>query len=150
MSSIITDRINCPQCGLPAQKDEYFVVDEEQVICHWCGYTHIRNAHGIHAGQGYGSAHYATKNENGSNLITQIMHFKAPLTLAQRQEIIMHIKEHCDTEHSAMYVWDEIEGKLECLLGTKPLTLEEEYRQQSEALEYYRQLTFADFIPEND
>lgn len=138
MSSIITDMIDCPQCGLPSQKDEYYVVGEERVTCNWCGYTHVKSIKGTESSKGYGSIHYVPK-ENGSNESENIVKLKLPLSIVHRHQIVVDIKENFDTEKSSFFVWNDEEKRLECLVGNKPSTIEEMLQQQKEEADYYKQ-----------
>lgn len=140
MSSIITDMIDCPQCGLPAQKDEYYVVGEERVVCNWCGYSHLKTVKGMETSKGYGSIHYVPKNDNGSNQSEQIVRLKIASDIVLRHKTVMDIQSNYDTDKSSFYVWNEDEGKLECLVGKRPKTIEEVYQEQREEADYYRSI----------
>lgn len=134
MSGIITDMIDCPQCGLPAQQDEYYVIGEERVVCNWCGYNHLKTIEGTSIHKGYGSVHYVPKEENGSN---QIVKFDTPVDIIDRHNLVMNIH-----DKSNVFVWNEEAKRLECLIGEMPKTLEEEYQEQRIEAEYYRQVQF--------
>lgn len=143
MSSIITDIIDCPQCGLPVQKDDYYVVGEERVICNWSGYNHLKTIEGTESSKGYGSIHYVPKIENGSNQLENIVRLKTPTDIIHRHKVIMDIQENYDVNKSSFFVWDEEQKILECLIGDKPKTLEEVYQKQKEEADYYRQIEFS-------
>ena len=142
MSGIITEMLDCPQCGLPAQKDEFYVIGEERVTCNWCGYNHLKTIQGTESKRGYGSIHYVPKDEdtNGSNQSERIVRIKAPYGIVRRHQVIMDIQEHYDTDKSSFYVWNEAEQKLECLIGNKPKTIDEVYQEQREEADYYRSI----------
>lgn len=143
MTSIVTDIIDCPQCGLPAQKNEYYVIGEEQVVCNWCGYSHIKTIEGTEFSKGYGSIHYIPKEEKGSNQSENIVRFKSPIDIVRRHKIIMDIQKNYDSDKSSLFVWNEQQEVLECLIGNKPKTLDEIYQEQREKAEYYRQIEFS-------
>lgn len=138
MSSVITDILDCPQCGLPAHKDEYYVVGEERVTCNWCGYSHLKTVEGMSASKGYGSIHYVPKGENGSNQ-EHIVRLKTPSDIVHRHNIVMDIQQNYDIEKSSLLVWNEEQKTLECLVGNKPKTIDEVYQEQRNEAEYYRQ-----------
>ena len=144
MSSIITDFLDCPQCGLPAQKDDFYVTGEERVVCNWCGYNHLKTTSGTTSSKGCGSIHYVPKGEsaNGSNQSERIVRLKTPLSIVDRHKVIMDIQENYDIDTSSFYVWDDTNRELECLIGNKPKTMEEEYQEQRQEAEYYRQSAF--------
>lgn len=150
MAGINTEMIDCPQCGLPAQKDEYYVVGEERVICNLCGYTHVKSISGKRTSKGYGSIHYISRNEseNGSNQTERIVRLKSPLPLLDRHKIITDIEKNYDREKCCFYVWDEANNTLDCLMGAKPKTISEVYQEQSEEADYYRQLRHSHFEEE--
>lgn len=151
MSSIITDMIDCPQCGLPAQKDDYYVIGEERVICNWCGYSHLKTISGTESSKGYGSIHYVPKNtENGSNQSEQIVRLKTPSDILHRHKTVMDIQDNYDIDKSSFYVWDEEKQSLECLIGNKPKTIEEVYQEQKDEAEYYRQIEFSSSLHSNE
>lgn len=141
-TGIITELIDCPQCGLPAQKDEYYVVGEERVTCNLCGYSHIKGINGTESSKGYGSIHYISKNEieNGSNQIEKIIRLKIPMDIIDRHKTIMNINENYDTTQSSFYIWNEEKKSLECLVGVLPRTIDEEYEEKAKEAEYYRSL----------
>lgn len=128
-ASVISDFIDCPQCGLPAQKDDYYIVGEERVICDYCGYTHLKNGEGNHTFKGFGSVHYVRVSgaDNGSMQETEIIRFNEPLDLSARNEALQKIYEECDQNRSSMFVWSDENGQLEALHGAKPKTLNECY-----------------------
>ncbi len=142
MSSIITDMVDCPQCGLPAQKDEYYVIGEERVTCNWCGYNHLKTIEGTESSKGYGSIHYVPKDENtnGSNQTESIVRLKVPMDLVQRHQTIMGIQKGYDVDKSSFYIWNEGTRSLDCLLGKKPQTIDEAYQEQKGMAEYYQQI----------
>jgi hypothetical protein len=142
MSSIITDMIDCPQCGLPAQKDEFYIIGEERVNCNWCGYSHLKTIEGEESRKGYGSIHYAPKieKENGSNQYKRIVKISTPCNIIRRHHIIMYMQKYCDTDNSSFYVWNEEEQRLECLIGNMPKTIDEEYQEQRDEADYYRSI----------
>lgn len=142
MPSVITDIIDCPQCGLPSQKDDYYVIGEEKVVCNWCGYNHLKTIQGTESNKGYGSIHYVPKNEetNGSNQSENIIRLKSPSDIAHRHKVIMDIQENYDIDRSSFYVWDDERNTLECLIGNKPKTIDEVYQEQREEADYYRQM----------
>lgn len=149
MSSVITDMIDCPQCGLPAQKDDFYVVGEEQVVCNWCGYSHTKTAEGTASSKGHGSVHYV-KSENGSNQTEQIVRLKLPMSIIERHKTIMEIQKDYDITKSNFYIWNEEENNLECLLGKKPRTIDEVYQEEKEKAEYYQQVSFANYKDSGD
>lgn len=136
-TSIITDMIDCPQCKLPAQKDEYYVVGEERVVCNWCGYTHLKTIEGTECSKGFGSIHYVPKNSSNQE---NIVRFKTPTDILYRHKVIMDIQENYDTDKSSLFVWNEKENVLECLLGNTPKTIDQIYEEQREEAEYYCQI----------
>lgn len=142
MAGINTEMVDCPQCGLPAQKDEYYVIGEERTVCNWCGYNHVKSVTGKRSSKGYGSIHYVPKNEsqNGSNQIERIVRLKSPLQLLDRHRIVMDIEKNYDHDKSSFYVWNEATKALECLMGARPKTIGEVYQEQCDEAEYYRQL----------
>ena len=137
-TSIIIDTIDCPQCGLPAQKNEYYVVGEEQVVCDWCGYNHVKTINGTKSNKGYGSIHY----KNGSNQDEQVIRLNVPVDIVRRHKIIMDIQQNQDMDKSSFYVWNEERGCLECLIGVMPKTLDEVYQEERNKADYYRQSKF--------
>ena len=138
MASVITDIIDCPQCGLPANKNDYYIVGEERVVCNWCGYSHLKTIQGTETKKGYGSIHLIKNEESDSTECT--VRLKTPSDIAYRHKVIMDIQENYDTDRSSFYVWNEERGCLECLIGNKPKTLDEVYQEQSNEAEYYRQI----------
>lgn len=138
MSSVIIDIIDCPQCGLPAHKNDYYIVGEERVICNWCGYSHLKTINGTESRKGFGTIHLI-QNKNGSNE-EKIIRLKSSFNIMDRHKVIMDIQENYDTDRSSFYVWNEERGCLECLIGDKPQTLDEIYQEQSKEAEYYRQM----------
>lgn len=143
MSSIITDTIDCPQCGLPSQKDECYVTGQERVICNWCGYHHFKSIEGTESSKGFGSIHYVPKEVNGSNQLENIVRLKNPMDIISRHRTIMDIQEKYDIDKSSFYVWDDDKEELECLIGKKPQTIEEAYEEKRREAEYYREIEFA-------
>ena len=133
--SVISGLMDCPQCGLPAQKDDYYVVGEERVFCDYCGYTHMKNGETTQASKGYGSVHYVRVigTENGSNQETEIIRFNEPLDLSARNQVLQKIYEDCDQNRSSMFVWSDENG-LEALHGAKPKTLDEQYGEELQQL----------------
>lgn len=129
-TGVISDVIDCPQCGLPCQKDTYYIEGEERVVCEWCGYHHIKSHTGTKSSKGFGSIHYVSKNMNGSN--PQIIPLKAPLSLSEKNDAIYKILHDCDKDKSGLYIWNESYHFLECIIGYKPDTLEEHYKKQYE------------------
>ena len=140
--SVMSDMIDCPQCGLTAQKDSYYVVGEERVVCNYCGYSHIIADGKKDASKGYGSIHYVhvDENENGSNQKEEIIRLKTPLDLKSRHDAIMEIYHKYDSNRSSVFVWNEQLEQLECLHGSKPKTLEEQYQDAINEFEYYKSL----------
>ena len=151
MSSVITDMIDCPQCGLPAVKSEFYVTGEEEVACDWCGYSHTKTLTGTASSKGYGTVHYVRKDEdaNGSNEVRQIVRLKMPTSIIDRHKTIMEIQEKYDTEKSGFYVWSEETSSLECLLGKKPKTIDEVYEEEKEKALYYQQVSSPPFSEED-
>lgn len=143
MSSVIVDNIDCPQCGLPAQKDDYYVIGEERVVCNWCGYSHLKTIEGTESSKGYGSIHYVPKESNGSNQSEKIVRLKTPSDIIHRHKVIMDIEKNYDNDKSSFYTWNEEGKSLDCLIGNKPKTIDEEYQEQREKADYYRQLNFS-------
>ena len=64
MSGVITDMIDCPQCGLPAIKRDYYVIGEEKVVCDYCGYSHFKPLEGSSEHHGSGTIHYKKDTDN--------------------------------------------------------------------------------------
>lgn len=139
--SVMSDMIDCPQCGLPAQKDDYYVVGEERVVCDYCGYTHIKTDEGTQSSMGYGSVHYVHVKENGSSTKheTELIRFKTPLDLKARHDAIIKIYNECEPNRSSLFVWNENLKELECLHGYKPRTLDQQYQNAIE--EHYNRMT---------
>ena len=133
MTGIVSDTVDCPQCGLPAQKDDYYVVGDERVICNWCGYNHFKSANRMKANKGYGSIHYVSKTGNGSN---QVVRLNMPMGIIRRHNTVMDIQQHYSIS-SSFFIWNDEEEKLECLLGELPPTLEEVYQVEDEKADYY-------------
>lgn len=131
-TGVITDVIDCPQCGLPCQKDTYYIEGEERVVCSWCGYHHIKSHTGTKSSKGYGSIHYVSQNTNGSNQEEQVIPLKAPLSLSEKNDVIYKILHEYDKDKSGLYVWNEAYQKLECAIGFQPITLEEHFNKQYE------------------
>ena len=131
-TGVISDVIDCPQCGLPCQKDTYYIEGEERVICNWCGYHHIKSHTGTKSSKGYGSIHYVSNSSNGSNPDEQIIPLKAPLSLSEKNDVIYKILHEYNKDKSGLYVWNETHQNLECAIGYRPLTLEEHYEKQYE------------------
>lgn len=129
--SVISGFIDCPQCGFPAQKDEYYVVEEERVLCDYCGYTHTKIRDNIATSKGYGSVHYVRMNEteNGSKQETEIIRFNTSLDLSARNEVLQKIYDDCDQHRSSMFIWTDEHG-LEALHGATPKTLSEQYEEE--------------------
>ena len=125
-TSVISEAVNCPQCGLPAQLDNYYVVEEERVICDWCGYTLTKSYNETKASKGYGSIH-CIKNE--TKVSEEVIRLKLPLSLEERQRIITEM-EATKTE-SSFFVWSDVTKQLDCLIGTMPETLNERYEKES-------------------
>ena len=151
VTGIITDVIDCPQCGLPAQKDDYYVTGEEKVVCNYCGYSHLKTLNASEFSKGFGSIHFAPKSKNGSNSSLRIIKLKYPvINTTQRHNIIMNIQNNFDIHKSSFYVWDEDENKLECLLGKIPKTIEEEYDERKKEIDYYREVAFGSLFSSKD
>ena len=131
-TGVISDVIDCPQCGLPCHKNIYYIEGEERVICNWCGYHNIKSYTGTKHSKGYGSIHYVSKNTNGSNQEEQIIPLKAPLSLSEKNDVIYKILHECDKDKSGLYIWNDTRQSLECVIGYKPITLEEHYEKQYE------------------
>jgi rubredoxin len=138
----MSDMIDCPQCGLPAQKDDYYVVGEERVVCDYCGYSHIKADGDKEVSPGYGSVHYVHVNESDSSSKreTELIRFKTPLDLKARHDAIMKIYGECDPNRSSLFVWNENLNELECLHGSKPRTLDQQYQDAMEEHDYYNQI----------
>ena len=138
--SVMSDMIDCPQCGLPAQRDDYYVVGEERVVCDFCGYTHIKTDDGTQASMGYGSVHYVHVNANNTKHETELIRFKAPLNLKARHDVVMKIYDECDINRSSLFVWNENLKELECLHGHKPRTLYQQYQDAIDEEDYYNHI----------
>ena len=54
----------------------------------------------------------------------------------------MDIQKNYDTDKSSFYIWNSEEERVECLVGEMPKTLDEEYQEQREKAEYYRDIEF--------
>lgn len=126
MNGVITNIVDCPQCGLPAQLDEYYVVEEERLICEWCGYSHTKSHLGIETNKGYGSIHYVSKEG-----VETAVSLKLPLSLIERNQVILMIQAQFDEAKSSLYVWDDEANKIECLVGQKIKTLSEHYEEEA-------------------
>lgn len=133
MSGVITDVIDCPQCGFPAQLDEYYIEGEERVTCDWCGYSHTKNHKGTESSKGFGSIHYVAIEDES---LQSNVKLKLPLSIQERHTIIMHLESGSyNKQKSSFFVWDDEANELECLLGEKPQTINEYYdAKASEAL----------------
>lgn len=148
MSSVITDYVDCPQCGYPAQKDEYYVVGEEKVVCNHCGYSHVKTNEDKfpHTYHGCGTIHYVSKDGKTDKLVR----LRVPLSIVDRHKIYMDIQENYDTEKSSFTVWDDTKKALDFLVGRRPRTLEEQYAEQTAEAEYYRSLAFDTPLKDDD
>ena len=144
MSGVITDIIDCPQCGLPAIKSDYYVIGEEKIVCDYCGYSHLKTLEGSSEQKGYGTIHY--KKGSNDTREEKIVHLKHPLTIVQRNNIFMDIQHNWDVEQSSMFFWNDDTKSLECTLGKKPMTLDEIYEEQSKEADYYRSISFSSSI----
>jgi len=149
---VIPEVIDCPQCRFPAHKDDYHVVGEERVVCNWCGYTHTKSASGTESSRGYGSIHYTPKNEstNGSNQTENIVRLKNPLDLVGRHKTIMEIEKDFDINNSSFYVWNEETQSLECLIGKLPRTIDEEYEERKQEIQYEIEMRYTQGINLSD
>ena len=141
MSGVITDVIDCPQCGLPAFKNNYYVVGEEKVICDYCGYSHLKTLEGSSEQKGYGTIHY--KKASNDTQEEKIIRLRKPLDIIQRNNIFMDIQHNWDINQSSMFFWDENTKSLECTVGKKPKTLDEIYEEQRQEADYYRSISFS-------
>lgn len=141
MSGVITDVIDCPQCGLPAFKNNYYVVGEEKVICDYCGYSHLKTLEGSSEQKGYGTIHY--KKGSNDTQEEKIIRLRKPLDIIQRNNIFMDIQHNWDINQSSMFFWDENTKSLECTLGEKPKTLDEIYEEQRQEADYYRSISLS-------
>lgn len=139
MASVISDNIDCPQCGYPAQKDEYFITSEERITCNWCGYSHLKTLDDISTTKGYGTIHYY-KNNNGSNTLEKIVRLNTLSNVINNHNIILDIQTNYDIHNSKFFVWNDITNKLDCLVGRKPKTIDESYDEIRNELEYYNQI----------
>lgn len=128
MFGVIDDIVNCPQCGMPATKHNYHVTGEESVACDYCGYTHDKTLTGKSSSKGYGCIHYAGKDENGNDT-DNIIRLRSRLSLLERQKIINDLRNNYGSK-SAFFIWNENRNELECIIGTKPMTLDEWYEKQ--------------------
>lgn len=124
-NSIITEIIDCPQCGYPAQRDDYYVVDEEILTCQYCGYSHYKTPSTFDPSKGFGSIHYITK----AGITKSIIPLKLPLSLMDRHRIILNI-EDLYSKQSSFFVWNEEDSKLDCIVGKFPKTLAEQYEEE--------------------
>lgn len=147
MTSVISEIIDCPQCGLPAHKDNYHIIGEEKVSCNWCGYDYLKTISGTESTKGYGSIHYTP---NGSNKPKEIVRLKSPSNIIYRHQVIMNIQENYDIDKSGFYIWDDENNKLECLIGEKPKTIGETYQEEKDKADYYRQINFASDYQNNN
>lgn len=138
-TGIISDVCACPQCGLPAQLDEYYIIGEERIVCEWCGYTHTKSHQGTEASKGYGSIHYMSTKEEEVEITIPL---KYPMLLTERHQIIMLIENCYDKDKSFFCVWDDEANQLDFLIGKKPQTTNEYYEQK--ALEVQRQWLMED------
>ena len=132
MFGVITDIIDCPQCGYPAIKKDYHVTGEESVKCEWCGYSHLKTIKENHYRKGYGSVHSTPKIINGSNQKINIILFNSETMQDEKNNYISN-DNYCN-----VFVWNEEKNILECLKGKLPETLEEIYEQQRQEGEYYQ------------
>lgn len=136
MNNVIT--VDCPQCGLPAQQDDC-ITDEERVICSCCGYIHINTiGEPCHAFKGYGVAHYSSKARKERNFIV----FRTPISNSQIQSLMNNIKENYDND-SYLSIWNDETQQVDYLVGTKPKTLEQEYKEKEEESFYYREMALS-------
>lgn len=126
MFGIIEDIISCPQCGMPATKKNYHVTGEESVACNYCGYTQDKTLTGTVMSKGYGCIHYSMKDGKGNDT-EQIVRLKKKVSLSDKHKIEQDLRENYDADKSSFFVFDD---KLECIVGTKSMTLEEIYEQQ--------------------
>lgn len=130
MFGVIPEMVSCPQCGMPAVLKNYHVSHEEEVLCDYCGYTHIRTLSGKKIQKGYGCIHRAKKD--GDEVTT--VRIKAPLSLLGKNNIVKDIYANYDADRSAFYVWNDSNG-IEAIIGAKPMTLEQYYEQQRQEAE---------------
>lgn len=147
MSGVITDVIDCPQCGLPAIKSDYYVIGEEKIVCDYCGYSHLKTLEGSSEQKGYGTIHYKKgSNDTHGTQEEKIVHLRQPINIIQRNNIFMDIQHNWDVEQSSMFFWNDDTKSLECTLGKKPMTLDEIYEEQSKEAEYYSSILFSSNI----
>lgn len=130
MFGIIKDVIDCPQCGMPAIRDNYHVTNEEAVACNYCGYNHVRDLKGKKAHKGYGCIHYVSKDDTET-----IVRLKEPLSLIGRNEVFSKIQSEYDPDKSEFFVWDNDE--LCCIVGKIPLTLDQQYELAKAEAQYH-------------
>lgn len=141
MFGIIEDIVACPQCGMPATKNSYHITGEESVVCNYCGYTHDKTLTGSSESMGYGCIRYVGKDENGNDT-DNIIRLRKSVSLLERHEILMDLSKHYDVDKCSFYVWDVRNRKLDCIIGTKPMTLEEYCEQQRREAEYMARQRF--------
>lgn len=143
-TSIFSDFIDCPQCGMPAQKDTYYVAGEERVLCSYCGYTHLQDGEVVQVSKGYGSAHYVKilEAEDGFTQEEKIIRFNIPLDLHAKEQMLYKMHTEYNKDLSSLFVWNDDKG-LEVLHGTTPKTLDEMYEEESE--KFFAQRCYSDF-----
>lgn len=145
MKGIITDIIDCPQCGLPAQKDNYHIVGEERTVCNWCGYSHTKTINGSITVKGHGSIHYHKDKDNEEKIVRLIN----PLSLVEQSNVVIDIHKNYD-DKSCFYVWNEQLNKLDCICGTLPMTLDQQYEYHLSELEYEKMIQRMSFQGNKD
>lgn len=141
MFGVIAEMVSCPICGMPAVHNNYHVTGEESVTCDYCGYTHEKTFSGKKTSKGYGCIHYVA--EKDGNDIETVVRLKSPMSLIGRHEVVMDIQNHYSTEKSSFFIWDDEKKELECIIGSKPMTLEEYYEQQNMEAEYWSRMKYA-------
>lgn len=135
MFGVIPEMTACPQCGMPAVRNNYHVSGEEEITCNYCGFQRQKTLSGKMAQKGYGCIHYVKKDEKNGSVET-IIRLNTPLSLLGRHEIIMDIEKNYDKDNSSFYVWSEERG-IEAIIGAKPMTVEQYAEEQRKEAEYH-------------
>lgn len=143
MFGVITDTIDCPQCGFPCAHDTYHITGETKDACPYCGYIHIIDLDRDVSSQGYGCIHYHFKDGRD-----EIIPLKDPLSQEGVNRVLERIQNECDSEKSSFYLWDST--GLQCIHGTMPKTLNDVYEEQCNLANAMMELRFAKLCHEED
>ena len=133
----INKACDCPQCGLLAEIQEFYVTGEEKVDCPFCGYERHKTIEGTKTRKGYGAIHYNYIDENEQTTIIKLESYP---DVIYRHKVIMELQENpaYDIDQCCFYVWNDEDKKLECLLGELPKSLSEIYEEQRQEAEFYK------------